>query len=964
MKTDGDPVSPQRRKSPANKKETNPFSSLISQESLRWLIENFPNSRVLTVEEDFTISSVNGKVVTGNRVGAFENTLGDGVELSLVDRDSYHIQLVNAFSGSVSTREPVHGGRNYRVKVFPINTKSRTNRVLVLVEDITEQKLIKQALDRKVIAIDRSLVEHSEIEFSELFDLDEIQKIQDAFANATGVASIITHPDGTPITRPSRFCRLCNDIIRKTPLGMRNCYLSDAIIGRHHPSGPIVQPCLSGGLWDAGASITVGGQHIANWLIGQVRDETQSEEKIRDYARRIEADEDVVAEAFQETTKMSRKQFEEVSDALFLMAGQLSTLAYQNLLQARFIEEKTNAEKALSESQKKYSEYVNNAPYAVLLVNHDGVLIDANPAAAKLTGYPHTDLKGLSLLEITHPLELNEVKSMLYQVRTHSKDTRDIRIKKKNGQVRWWSIEAVSMTPVTFLVFANDITARKLAEEEIIRKNIEVNTFFSNSLDMLSIVDRAGVFRRVNPEWTQTTGYEIQELIGRKFLDFVHPDDLTSTIDAFKGLINKNPVLNFTNRYICKDGSFRWIEWRSMPVGDTIYATARDITQRIKAEEELSASLSRFKALFNSMAEGCGIHELVFDEQGNPINYILMDVNPSYERILNVPGEQVRGKFATEVYKVPEPPYLDIFSRVALTGEPYHFTTYFAPIDIHFEISISSPKKNHFVTLFTNINDRVRWEEEIRHLNASLEEKVKERTHQLEAANKEMEAFTYSVSHDLRAPLRSIDGFSQILLEDFSDILPEDGRHSLNHIRKATQNMGVLIDDLLRLSRILRTKLRISQTNLSDIASKLFEGLWLDNPDRHVDVTVQPDMIAQCDQNLLRIALENLIRNAWKFTRHQPDPRIEVGCVDKENRRVYFVRDNGAGFDMAYVNKLFGAFQRLHTEDEFEGSGIGLAIVQRIIQRHGGDVWAEGAVGRGATFWFTLPDGGAVWQTK
>lgn len=964
MKTDGGSVSPLKQRKTSGQKVQKQISSFLSEDSVQWLIALFPNARVFTVEEDFTLSTLDGKPISGSRPSAYTYILGEDQDISKVDRDPYHQQLVNGFSGVSSTREPTYKGRNYRVNCYPIKSKNRVERVLVVVEDLTDQKIMKQAIDRKMIVFEKNLVESEEIEFSELFDLEEIQKIQDAFSNATGVASIITHPDGTPITRPTNFCRLCIDIIRKTPLGMRNCYLSDAIIGRHHPGGPVVQPCLSGGLWDAGASITVGGKHIANWLIGQVRDETQSEDKIRDYARQIEVDEEVAVAAFNETTKMSRSQFEEISQALFLVAGTLSTLAYQNLQQARFIDERSRAELALSESESKYSSYVNNSPNAVLLADLDGVVLDANPAAARLTGYQSSDLKGMSLLEFTHPMDLHEAKSLLNQVRTHNKDSREIRIKKKSGQIRWWNVDTVTLTPNTFLMYANDITSRKLAEEEIIRKNIEVNTFFTTSLDMLSIVDRSGKFRRVNPEWTHTTGYEADELIGRKFLDFVHPDDVEATQRVFKDLVDKNPILNFTNRYICKDGTFRWIEWRSMPFGDYIYASARDITQRIQAEADLSTSLNRFQSLFSSMTEGCGIHELVFDEQGQPINYILKNVNPSYEKILNVPANQVIGQLATDVYHVEEPPYLNIFSQVAITGEPYHFSTYFAPINIHFDISVSSPQKNHFVTLFTNINDRVRWEDEIRKLNTSLEEKVKERTHQLEAANKEMEAFTYSVSHDLRAPLRSIDGFSQILLEDFNDILTEEGRHYLNHIRKATQNMGTLIDDLLRLSRIMRAELRITQTNLSEIASKLFENLWLEDPDRNVDVTVQPNMLASCDQNLTRIALENLIRNAWKFSRKKDNPRIEVGCVDEGNRKVYFVRDNGAGFDMAYVNKLFGAFQRLHSDDEFEGSGIGLAIVERIIQRHGGEVWAEGAIDQGATFWFTLPEGGAVWERK
>lgn len=191
------------------------------------------------------------------------------------------------------------------------------------------------------------------ISFEDLFEINEIQHIQDLFAKATGVASIITYPDGRPITKPSNFCRLCNDIIRKTEIGLKNCYASDSIIGRHHPSGPIVQTCLSGGLWDSGASITVGGKHIANWLIGQVRNEAQSEEKMKEYAKNIGANEKNFLEAFREVPKMSKEKFEQIAEALFAFANQLSIMAYQNVQKARYISERAQTEELLKKQNLK-----------------------------------------------------------------------------------------------------------------------------------------------------------------------------------------------------------------------------------------------------------------------------------------------------------------------------------------------------------------------------------------------------------------------------------------------------------------------------------------------------------------------------------------------------------------------------------------------------------------------------------
>jgi len=233
-------------------------------------------------------------------------------------------------------------------------------------------------------------------------------------------------------------------------------------------------------------------------------------------------------------------------------------------------------------------------------------------------------------------------------------------------------------------------------------------------------------------------------------------------------------------------------------------------------------------------------------------------------------------------------------------------------------------------------------------------EDLKQHATELAAVNKELEAFNYSVSHDLRSPLRSINGFSQALLEDYADKLDAQGKDYLQRVRAASQNMAQLIDDLLNLSRITRSKIRHGTVNLSVLAQAVTAELKKMEPERQVEFVIAGRLMVKGDERLLKIVLENLLGNAWKFTGNNPKAKIEFGVTQVDGRSAYFVRDNGAGFDMAYANKLFGAFQRLHAPSEFPGSGIGLATVQRIIHRHGGQVWAEGTVGQGATFYFTL----------
>jgi signal transduction histidine kinase len=235
-----------------------------------------------------------------------------------------------------------------------------------------------------------------------------------------------------------------------------------------------------------------------------------------------------------------------------------------------------------------------------------------------------------------------------------------------------------------------------------------------------------------------------------------------------------------------------------------------------------------------------------------------------------------------------------------------------------------------------------------------LDERVQTRTAELHALNKELEAFCYSVSHDLRSPLRTIDGFSLALLEDHGEHLPGDAQDHLHRIRAATQRMGVLIDDLLNLSRITRTNLHAETVDMSGLARTVVAELAAMQPGRQVETSIEDHMTANADARLVRLVYDNLIGNAWKFTSREPAARIDVGTANRGGVQTFFVSDNGAGFDPAYTDRLFGVFQRLHAMTDFPGTGVGLAIVDRIVQRHGGRVWADGAVGRGATFYFTL----------
>ena len=280
--------------------------------------------------------------------------------------------------------------------------------------------------------------------------------------------------------------------------------------------------------------------------------------------------------------------------------------------------------------------------------------------------------------------------------------------------------------------------------------------------------------------------------------------------------------------------------------------------------------------------------------------------------------------------------YISVYGFSNLVGHIFKITSFYLIYKALIETGLTKP----YNLLFRNLKQS--------------EEALQKANDELNVTNKEMESFSYSVSHDLRAPLRGIDGFSQVLLKNYSDKLDEQGKDYLQRVRLATQRMGILIDDMLSLSRVTRSEMKHELVDLSKLVQSIAAELQKSQPERQVEFIITPGVTANGDARLLRILLENLLGNAWKFTGTHPKARIEFGVTQVGGEQVYFIRDDGAGFDMAYADKLFGVFQRLHRADEFPGTGVGLATVQRVTHRHGGRVWGEGEVEKGATFYFTL----------
>lgn len=343
-----------------------------------------------------------------------------------------------------------------------------------------------------------------------------------------------------------------------------------------------------------------------------------------------------------------------------------------------------------------------------------------------------------------------------------------------------------------------------------------------------------------------------------------------------------------------------------------------------------------------------------------------MVVNQEYERLFHLRREDIVGLTDHDLFPAEIADEFRANDRLAAEGpEPVHVEEV-APgndgphtyITVKFPLRDAAGKPYAVCGISTDITARKRAEEQVRQLNAELEQRVRERTAELETTARELDAFAYSVSHDLRAPLRSLHGFSEILVEDYADGLDEEGRQYLQRIQANVARMGQLIDDLLRLSRATRIGLNREPVDIGAQAHEIVAELRSAEPGRQVEVVIADGLLTTGDSHLIKLALENLLSNAWKFTGRCEDAAITVGSAGQPGDPVFFVRDNGAGFDMRFAGKLFDPFQRLHPATEFEGSGIGLAIVHRILSRHGGRIWAESEPGKGSTFFFTLtPDG-------
>jgi len=665
------------------------------------------------------------------------------------------------------------------------------------------------------------------------------------------------------------------------------------------------------------------------------------------------------------------------------------------------------AEEARRESEARYQTLFEYAPNGILIADPESTYLDANASMCRMLGYTREELIGLHATDIVAEAEIPHIGLALSAIKTTSDYHREWRFRRKDGSMFEAEVFATVMPDGNLLGMVRDITERKRIEAAA----AHLAAIVESSDDAVVGKDLQGIVTSWNAGAEKTFGYSAAEMVGQSMSRLMPPERVHEEAEILEHIRRGESVQHFDTVRRCKDGSMIDISVTVSAIRDSTgkiigaSKVARDITERKKAEQEirrLNAELERRVVERTTQLEAANAElrqrrsELESLFESLPGLYLVLTpdlkivaASDAYLKATMTTRERIVGRGLFEVFPDnPDDPEATGAAnlRASLDHVREDAAPHTMPIqkysilrpDGTFEERYWSPINSPVLGLEHTVKYIIHRVEDVTDfvrrkspadgigMRARMEQmeaeiflsaqRMQEMNRKLEFANKELEAFSYSVSHDLRAPLRAVDGFSQAVLEDFAAQLPDECRRYLLTIRKGAQQMGALIDDLLAFSRLSRAPMNKQDVQTEDLVRGVLAELESQRDGRRIDVRLGELPACSGDPALLKQVWANLLSNAFKYSRKRDSAVVEIGFEPTAEGDAYFVRDNGTGFDMRYAHKLFGVFQRLHRAEDYDGTGVGLALVQRIVHRHGGRIWADAAVDRGATFYFTLEE--------